>query len=58
MAKFGLFLRNNDAPLATFEGGCLTTDKEIVQVRKDAVHSPIVAVISLEPGYYVKKISD
>lgn len=58
MAKFGLFFKGIDTPQATFDGGCITTDKEIIQIRKDASSSQIVAVISLEPGYYVKKVAD
>jgi hypothetical protein len=58
MAKFGLFFKGSEAPQATFDGGCITTDREIVQIRKDASSSQIVAVISLEPGYHVKKVSE
>lgn len=58
MAKFALFFRGVEVPQATFDGGCITTDREIVQIRKDTSSSPIVAVISLEPGYHVKKVSE
>jgi hypothetical protein len=62
MAKFGLFKMGLQHPTSEYEGDTMRMEKEFVQIVRygsgDFPTSEVVAVIRLEKGYDVRKISD